>query len=114
MPRKGSRAARQGGRNRRPSVTTQPNRPQVVPTSTGPLGQTVPDAGVATAPVTASVVEPRPAVTRRPLPVAPAANSLASEQVRNEVSYIRKDLIRLLITTAAVIAFMIGALLLLS
>lgn len=34
---------------------------------------------------------------------------LSTEQVRNEVRYIRSDLLRLLLTTIVVVAFMVAA-----
>ncbi len=55
---------------------------------------------------------PTPVATapvRRPAGASATGGQLAAEQVRAEARYIRRDLIRMLVTTLIVVAFMVGA-----
>lgn len=127
MPRKNTRASRQAGRQRRPAPG-----PQRVATPSGPLVRepepaTTSEAAASTAAPTELIVRPRSsqkvaASAPRAATTAPqraftpraGTGSLSSDQVRAEIRFIRGDLMRMLITTALVVAFMIGALLILS
>ena len=81
-----------------------------------PSQRTQPAAPPREAQPAAPVEQPQPRTparqaqqVRRPVPTPVAGSSLASEQVRNEVRYIRGDITRLLLTTLAVIIFMFAA-----
>lgn len=123
MPRKTSRGGRQVTKQRRRTTPRPQSLAQAAPvappegevveqvfrprSSDGPLASAPRSAAVPTAPA-----RPSTGPVRRPAVAAGA--SLSTDQVRDEVRYIRRDIRRMLLTTLVVLAFMVAANFLLS
>lgn len=102
MPRRTTRSGRQHYRPRRANPPTQRSTETAAATEAAPVAaQPATPARTTTAPAAPARAPRRPAST--------AASSLSSEQVRNEMRYIRSDLVRMLITTVVVVLFMVLA-----
>ena len=105
MPRKSTKASRQASGHRKATVRPRRNPAQTGAPAQQAVGATPTAPGFAAAPPAATATQARP--VRRP--AAPAGGALSPEQVRNEGRYIRRDLVKMLLTTLVVLAFMVAA-----
>ena len=106
MPRKSTKASRQASGHRKATVRPRRNPAQGSAAASQAVGarQTAPSLAAAP-PAAATATQARP--VRRPAPSTGGA--LSPEQVRNEGRYIRRDLVKMLLTTLVVLAFMVAA-----